>query len=252
MDQAAGDRRRHEVTRPVIVFQHARHETPGYFAEFLAERGVPLRVIHGYTGEAIPADPSVARGLVFMGGPMSVNDPLPYLQQELALIRRAFEAGVPLLGHCLGGQLIAAALGGAVTRNPVTEIGWFPVRRVDSTPAAQRWAQGTPHEFEAFHWHGETFSLPAGAELIWSSDACAHQAFAVGERVLAMQCHVEMTTELVRLWARVGADELRSPGGAVQSAEAMVVRLDARVQGMKQVACTLYNRWLEATPPDLR
>lgn len=175
---------------------------------------------------------------------MSVNDPLPWIPKILNLIEQAVAAGKPVLGHCLGGQLIAKALGGVVGANPVKEIGWLPVERVDNT-AARDWLGGLPPVFEVFHWHGETFSIPRGATRILASRDCPNQAFVIG-RTLAMQCHIEMTAEMVREWARAGAAEIAASGAqpTVQDEAAMTRDLDARIARLQSVADKIYTRWL--------
>jgi GMP synthase-like glutamine amidotransferase len=194
-------------------------------------------------GEPVPADPGGFSGIVLMGGPMSVNDDLPWIPPSLALIRAAVAADVPVLGHCLGGQLMSKALGGAVTRNPVKEIGWGPVRVADA-PEARRWF-GDVKAFLSFHWHGETFTIPAGATRILGSAHCANQAFALGKH-LGMQCHVEMTPDMIRAWAADSAGELsRSAGPAVQTPVQMEERIEERVRDLNAVAARLYDRWLE-------
>ena len=162
--------------KPVRIFRHVANEGPGYFAEVLERRDIPYQMIHIDQGETVPPEVEDVSGLVFMGGSMSVNDDLPWIAEELALIRRAAEAGVPVLGHCLGGQLISKALGGVVSANAVKEVGWHSVQRADNKPARD-WLDTLPQEFEVFHWHGETFSLPQDATLLLTSPACAHQAF---------------------------------------------------------------------------
>ena len=108
---------------PVAIFRHAPTEGPGYFATYLDRQAVPWRLLKLDAGEVVPADPRMFAGLVFMGGPMSVNDDLPWIAPVLRLIRDGVDADVPVLGHCLGGQLMSKALGGAVSRNPIKEIG---------------------------------------------------------------------------------------------------------------------------------
>ena len=193
-------------------------------------------------GDPVPTTPEAYAGLVFMGGPMSVNDDLPWIAPVLALIRAAAAADIPVLGHCLGGQLMAKALGGAVGRNPVKEIGWGAVTATDA-PLAREWL-GDFAEFQAFHWHGETFSLPEGAQCILSSAYCAHQAFVLGPH-LAMQCHVEMTPEMIQSWCEVGAEEiaaaLTSP--AVQRPEQMQSLNSTHLPILHAVAEHLYGHW---------
>ena len=151
--------------KPVAVFRHTLTEGPGYFATFLHAKNIPLELIKVDQGAAVPSDPSVYSGLVFMGGPMSVNDDLPWIAPVLALILAAVQHDIPVLGHCLGGQLMAKAFGGVVTQTPVKEIGWGEVSRVDHI-AAHVWFGTAPQQFSAFHWHGETFSIPAAATRI--------------------------------------------------------------------------------------
>jgi GMP synthase-like glutamine amidotransferase len=227
---------------PLYIFRHIACEGPGYLAEVLERQEIPYRLIAIDCNDPVPEGIDACSGLVFMGGPMSVNDPLPWIERELVLIRMAHDRGMPVLGHCLGGQLISKALGGHVTPNPVREIGWHPVRKTASTAAAE-WLSGWPDETTVFHWHGETFSVPAGAELLLGNDNCTHQAFASGA-TLALQCHVEMTAPMVREWAELYRDELADPSPTVQSAARMTTDLEARVAGAQHAADTLYRRWL--------
>jgi len=228
--------------KPLAIFRHIACEGPGYLGEVLARLELPVHLIAVDRGEPLPEDTRNYSGLVFMGGSMSANDPLPWIAQELALIREAVARGLPVLGHCLGGQLISKALGGEITRNPVKEIGWYPVRKFNS-PASADWLAGLPDEMELFHWHGETFSLPDGAELILENDHCAHQAFVLGN-VLALQCHVEMTAPMVREWASLYRDELAAATGSVQTAEQLTAGLAERISRLQQLADPLYRRWL--------
>ena len=229
--------------RPLYLFRHIACEGPGYLAEVLERHAVPWQLVRIDAGDPVPADVDDCSGLVFMGGPMSVNDPLPWIEQELALIRMAHARGMPVLGHCLGGQLISKALGGTVSANPVREIGWHPVRRT-ADPAAAHWLAGIADGTRLFHWHGETFSIPDGAALILENDHCAHQAFASGN-TLALQCHVEMTAPMVRQWAALYAHELDDPTPGVQTAAQMTASLEADIAASRQAADVLYRRWLE-------
>lgn len=237
--------------KPVAIFRHAPIEGPGHFATYLDGQGLPWRLIAIDTGEPVPASPTGFSGLVFMGGPMSVNDPLPWIPQVLSLIQQAVQRGIPVLGHCLGGQLMARALGGEVKRNPVKEIGWGEVRTVAS-PVTQHWFGDIKH-FPAFHWHGETFSIPPGAFRILESDHCANQAFALGPH-LGLQCHVEMTEAMIRSWCEAGAEEIaQADGPAVQGVVRILADTPRRLAPMQAVAERLYRRWVEglqADPPN--
>ena len=228
--------------QPVWIFRHAAHEGPGYLADFLEQRGIPFHVIAVDAGDPVPVSPDGASGLVLMGGPMSVIDPLTWIPEEMDLIARAHSRGIPVLGHCLGGQLIARALDAAVAPGPEPEIGWFPVAKV-AGPAAEHWLAGLPERFEVFHWHGERFDLPEDAEPLLASELTPCQGFVHGS-ALALQCHVEMTPELVRDWARINAEEIAAPGSAVQNREAMTEDLAERCAALQRVADVLYDRWV--------
>lgn len=230
--------------QPILIFRHIACEGPGYLGEFLRRHGLSYRVIAIDENESVPESLGNTPALVFMGGSMSVNDSLPWIAQELALIREAITRDIPVLGHCLGGQLISKALGGNVTRNPVKEIGWLPVFRATDSESMTGLAD-LPESCEAFHWHGETFSLPDGATPLFSSEACAQQAFSIGN-TLALQFHVEVTAEMVEEWANLSADELAAPTPTIQSREDMIRQLDTRIAQLHRVADILYRQWISA------
>jgi GMP synthase-like glutamine amidotransferase len=229
--------------KPIAIFRHSPSEGPGYFADFLNAHNLPWQLIRIDTGEAVPADASQFSGLVFMGGPMSVNDDLPWIGPVLALIRDAVARDLPVLGHCLGGQLMTRALGGVVTKNAVKEIGWGEVS-VDNNAAARAWF-GDVTSATAFHWHGETFSLPAGATHLLSSKYCANQAYALGKH-LALQCHVEMNEAMIREWCEIGADEIsaNAESGGVQSAATIQRLMTQNLQLLHKLAEQLYTKWI--------
>ena len=232
--------------KPVAIFRHARSEGPAYFATYLERRTIPWKLFPLDEGRAVPKDVRKFSGLAFMGGPMSVNDEaLPWIKPMLELVREAVRKDVPALGHCLGGQLMSKALGGEVGRSRVKEIGWGEVEVADNG-VAREWF-GPVTAFESFHWHGESFSIPPGGTRVLRNENCANQAFALG-RHLGMQCHVEMTEDLVRSWCKGGADEIEqakaSPG--VQPAAKIEKNLLERVQALHKVADRIYDRWTEA------
>jgi GMP synthase-like glutamine amidotransferase len=229
--------------KPVGIFRHSITEGPGYFATFLDARDVPWTLVKVDAGEAVPADPRAYSGLAFMGGPMSVNDRLPWIPKVLALASMAVEEDIPVLGHCLGGQLMSRALGGEVTRNAVKEIGWGAVTVEDNAPARE-WF-GATREFSGFHWHGETFTIPPGAIRVAASPWCTNQAFVLGKH-LGMQCHVEMTPALIRSWCDDWEKELISKASpSVQTPVQMVEQLEHRVHSLNAIATRLYERWIE-------
>ena len=227
--------------KPVAIFRHSSTEGPGYFAAYLDAKEIPWELIKVDEGESVPRGPGEFSGLVFMGGPMSVNDDLPWIPSVLQLIRRAVAEDVPCLGHCLGGQLMSKALGGEVTRNSVKEIGWGGVE-VEANTLAKAWL-GNMREFVSFHWHGETFSIPEGGTRILSSPYCSNQAFVLGKH-LGMQCHVEMTPEMIRTWCQDWGNEVRNRASAsIQTPEQMEENLPVRVAQLNAVAARLYDVW---------
>lgn len=232
--------------KPVVIFRFTQTEGPGYLADFLTARGIPQIQVNIDAGHAIPAEINGYSGLVLMGGPMSVNDTLAWIEPVLNLVREAVKHSVPVLGHCLGGQLMSKALGGTITRNPVKEIGWGRVSKLSDDLAAD-WLGALPHEFEVFQWHGETFTLPPGAQHLLTSRFCANQAFLLDNRHLGLQCHVEMTEPMIRAWCSVGAGEiaeaLSSP--AVESPEVIQADMAPRLAQLNRVADVLYGRWIQ-------
>jgi GMP synthase (glutamine-hydrolysing) len=177
------------------VLQHVPFEGPAAIADWAAERGVPMAVTHVYRGEPLPNFASFDM-LAVMGGPMSVNDGerFSWLDPEIELVAEAIHTGKTVLGVCLGAQMIAKALGAKVYPGTQKEIGWYPVQKTRDASAI---FDGIPDVFTAFHWHGETFDLPAGATLLASTQATPRQAFAYGESVLGLQFHIEATSSSV-------------------------------------------------------
>jgi GMP synthase-like glutamine amidotransferase len=231
--------------KPVAIFRHSPTEGPGYFATYLDAHGIPWRLIALDAGEAVPSGPGEFSGLVFMGGPMSVNDDLPWIPPVLQLIRSGVAQQTPVLGHCLGGQLMSKALGGKVGRNPVKEIGWGDIEVADN-PVAREWFGPGLKRFESFHWHGETFSIPPGGVRIMGNRNCENQGFVIGNS-LGMQCHVEMTEQLIDSWCETGAGEIeqsrQSP--AVQTEGQMKAKMQEKIVAMRRVADRLYDRWVQ-------
>jgi len=235
--------------KPVVIFRHTATEGPGYFATFLDARSIPSRLIAIDRGDPLPKSAEAFSGLCFLGGPMSVNDPLPWIADECALIRDAVERGVPVIGHCLGGQLMSKALGGNITRNPVKEIGWGGAQPV-AHELARRWFGELVGAATVFQWHGETFSIPPGATRILGNDFCANQIFVSGPH-LGMQCHVEMTPEMIVQWCAGWPEEvagLNALPACIQTPEAMLAETPARLAAMRQLADQLYSVWISGLP----
>jgi GMP synthase-like glutamine amidotransferase len=176
----------------IAVLQHIAFEGPGMIVDWARENESEIIVYESYNG-VLPEFGSFDL-LIVLGGPMSANDEsandnFDWLEQEKLLIKRAIDENVLVFGICLGAQLIAKVLGGVITKNPEKEIGWYPLECMYNF---------LKPEFLVFHWHGETFSIPEGAQLIASSKACANQAFVYGDNVLALQFHLEMNEAGIR------------------------------------------------------
>lgn len=230
--------------KPVAIFRHSPLVAPGYFLEFLNAQAIPWCLIPVDEGASIPTSPSQFSGLCFMGGPMSVNDPLAWIAEELRLIRDAVAMDLPVIGHCLGGQLLSRALGGQVTRNPVQEIGWSALH-VERSEQALDWLGTAEGSFPAYQWHGETFSLPEKAVRLMTNDFCVNQVFVQGPH-LGMQCHVEMTKQLIEDWIRNWAgvfEDGKNLTDSVQPPELQLQQLQEQLARMRVLSARLYTRW---------
>lgn len=199
--------------------QHVPFEGLGSIEPWLTRAGYTISRTPFFESAALPELGDIDL-LIAMGGPMSVNDEeaYPWLAAEKRFVAAAIEAGKPVLGVCLGAQLIAAALGAAVYANSQKEIGWFPIKGVGGGGAG---GFPFPRSIVGFHWHGETFDLPEGAVHLARSEACVNQAFQFGSNVVGLQFHLETTPEGARAIATNCRDEL-TPGRYVQS-EAEIV-----------------------------
>jgi GMP synthase (glutamine-hydrolysing) len=200
---------------------HAAFETPGIIGEWARARG------HAFDGTLTPAEGRLPEAgdvdfLVIMGGPQSATrlGDYPYLRDEMALIERVIGSGRPVLGICLGAQLIAEVLGAHARRSPEKEVGFFPVRLTAAGRKDPLFAP-FPEEFLCLHWHHDMPGIPAGATLLAESDGCPHQAFRYGERVYGLQFHLEPTRETAPLLIENGASDLRA-GKYTQTAESIL------------------------------
>lgn len=229
--------------KDIVIIRHIAYEGPGYFSDFLDQNGLTWHLVQVDAGEPVPDSVDRFAGIVLMGGLMSVNDALPWIPREIDLVRKAIDADIPVLGHCLGGQMIARALGAEITQNRVQEFGWHKIQCNRETDT-DHWLTGLPDEFDAFHWHGETFSLPEGANHLFSNEWCEQQGFAYGKS-LALQCHVEMTDELIGEWvSRAAPGELNGEPSS-PTGETILLQTPNKLGDMQKHADILYARWLE-------
>jgi len=232
------------MMKPVLVLQNLTLDGPGYLATWLTQQRVPFQVFNTEAGQAYPERIAGYGALALLGGEMSANDDLPSLRQAERLIRQALDADLPVIGHCLGGQLMARALGARVVDSPKPEIGWQTLL-VAHTPPARSWF-GEGEELTVYHWHRESFELPPGAQLLGSSDACPHQAFSIG-RHLAMQFHVELDHVKLAAWsASVDPSFLsqQQVHATVQSGPAMRAQAVTALPAQHRLADSLYQTWL--------
>ncbi|HHW43717.1 MAG TPA: type 1 glutamine amidotransferase [Desulfotomaculum sp.] len=229
-----------------LVVQNIDIEGPGLLQPTMEEAGWELDIrVMDQPGAVLPGTLEGYEALLILGGPMNVyeEESYPYLKQVDQLIIEAVRQDMPTLGICLGGQLMAKALGAPVTRNPVQEIGWYRLRL---TPAGQKSPlfAGLPGEFPVFQWHGDTFALPAGATRLATGDDCTNQAFSCGRGIFALQFHLEVTPEIIRTWAQAYGDELAEFGGA-GAAERLVEQTAALWDEYRQVAGKFLSNWID-------
>ncbi|MDQ6917000.1 MAG: type 1 glutamine amidotransferase [Pseudomonadota bacterium] len=226
--------------KPVAIFRFSPTEGSGHFGRWLDARAIPQRLFALDEGESVPGDPRAFAGIGMMGGPMSANDDLPWNAPLLDLVRDAVAAEVPVIGHCLGGQLLAKSLGARVVRSATPEIGWSDVEVIDG--ASNPWF-GHRERFRTFQWHYDIFDLPQRATRLLTNAANPEQAFALGKHV-GFQCHIEMTREMVESWCASAGDELPpQSSGAVQSKSDIFNDVDARLAALSVVADDVYARW---------
>lgn len=230
--------------KPVLVLQHLSADGPAYLGHWLRGQGLPFEVRNTEAGDAYPADLAAHGALAVLGGEMSANDPLPSLRQAERLILDAFARGVPVIGHCLGGQLMARALGARIVDSPAPEVGWQTMT-VDASDAAQAWF-GAAGPCTVFHWHYEAFELPPGAQRLAGSAACPNQAFAIGPH-LGMQFHIEVDAEKIGRWSQddgVRYHEALARHTSVQTGAGMRDGIARHLAAHQALANRVYRRWI--------
>jgi GMP synthase-like glutamine amidotransferase len=188
--------------------QHVSFETPGYLLEWAQQQQHNISFIETFNEIVFPT-PGDIDLLIIMGGPMGVyeEERYPWLKQEKKFIKEVIEKGKKVLGICLGSQLIAEVLGARVYPNTEKEIGWWPVSTIKTT-AVDKLLRDLPDEFVSFHWHGDTFDLPKGAIHLFTTPACPHQGYLIGNNIAALQFHPEATDVLINEMINHGKEEL--------------------------------------------
>jgi GMP synthase-like glutamine amidotransferase len=234
--------------RPVAILQHQLPENAAYLTTWLERHRVDYAIFNAGADEEFPANIEPYSALAVMGGGMSANDALLSNRQAEILILQAMRLDRPVIGHCLGGQLMSRALGAAVIASPRPEIGWQPID-YENLDVAREWFGDAPTNTVA-HWHYESFGIPAGAVRVATSDACPNQAWAMGPH-LAMQFHIEITETKMQSW--VAEDdakwaESRSLYETVQDKISMLAGLPYHLTQHQTTADSIYKKWLSTTP----
>lgn len=228
--------------KPIRVFRHEDWIKAGHLTDTLEDRGIPYELIGLDEGMPVPESIDDVSGLAFLGGTMSVNDPLPWIGDELRLIRRAKDKRLPVLGHCLGSQLISKALGGMVQPMAAKEIGWHEVTLLDNL-VTEAWLNAVPRNLDILIWHHDAFTLPHGATPLYSSRFCANQAFVI-DNMIATVAHVEVTVGLLKEWLDIYGHDLHPISESVQTVEEVGRHVEARVPVMQRLTNVLYDWWL--------
>jgi len=231
----------------IHYLQHVPFENPGHILAWAARRGHAVTRSLLYANDPPPAAAAYDL-LVVMGGPMGAYDERdhPWLVDEKRCIQSAISSGKRLMGICLGAQLIACVLGARVAKNRHREIGWFDVALTGAGRASPI-LTGFPNRFAAFHWHGDTFDIPAGAQHLMSSEACAHQAFAYDGRVIGLQCHLESDLAGVHNLVEHGAAEMIA-GPYVQDARETLRQAPAVVPEINLLLERMLDAWTLSPP----
>jgi GMP synthase-like glutamine amidotransferase len=224
----------------ILVLTHVDYCPAAYLGDFLDARGEPWREVRCDLGQLDALDLDRPKAVAVMGGGMSVNDPLPWIEQEIAALRHFIARDIPLIGHCLGSQLLARALGAEVRHMGYNEGGWQPMQRLTASP----WLQHLPDEFPIYQWHNDTFSLPQGATHLLSSPWCVNQGFSWGDKLLALQGHPEITADLVEEWLRDAGHLLDESQPSQEKREHTRENLQGKIAAMNRLAEGLYSHWL--------
>jgi GMP synthase-like glutamine amidotransferase len=231
--------------KPVLILQNANNDGPDYFEDYLVHQSVPYQIVNAAQGQALPQTMAMHSGFALMGGPMGANDEAEFahLTQAYVLLDQALAQGIPVIGHCLGGQMLARALGGTVSKARTLEVGWHPVTPMKSARTEEWLGDNT---FYTMQWHYDEFSLAPGAQLLASSPYAPHQAFVAEGKFLGMQFHIEARAAKIDTWL----DEVRSPASlpnGLNCHDDVRIKSDSKALAAqaKHLADRIYARWLQ-------
>ncbi|MBI5286038.1 MAG: type 1 glutamine amidotransferase [Deltaproteobacteria bacterium] len=234
------------MNQPILVLQHLEGEGLGTIKNTLRIKGIKPVSIKIFAGERIPEDTSGYSGLIILGGTMGVyeDDIHPFIRDEIALIRKALKDGLPILGICLGAQMLAKAAGGEVYKGGKKEIGWY---KVGLTPEAKRdrLFMDLPEELTVFQWHGDTFDIPAGGVRLAYSNVYPNQAMRVGERAYGLQFHLEITEGMIKDWLK---DYERELATTEIDPERILEGTPENIQTLNGLGRVVFSRFLDITP----
>ncbi len=236
----------------IYALYHSKTETMGLLGDLLKEKKLPYRETHLFTGDGLPRDTHHLQGLIVMGGPMNVDeiDKYPFLFEEVRLIEKMISESKPVLGICLGAQLIAKALGSNVYPNKHKEVGWHSIEFTENA-AADPVFSSSPRSLKVLHWHGDTFDLPQGAVHLARSSRCENQAYRWGATTYGLQFHLEVTTSMVTSWTHSsdGINDIKSAG---EKADAILNETASAFGELESHARRIFSNYLDlALTPSL-
>lgn len=231
--------------KPILIFTHDQCEPPGYIETLLRRKDIPFHQICLATGED-HGDYSLEdiSALIFMGGEGDVNQPTEWMQAEMRWIELAQKADIPVLGICLGAQLMCKAFGGQVCSDDELEIGWHPLELLSSA-RDHPWFNGLPQRFDAFHWHAHSCRPPSSVEVLASSACTPCQAFVLG-RHLGLQFHLEMSPPIIESLIELYASDLEARSDCVQSRQQIQESIAQKCDQAFAIADRLLGQWLSA------
>ena len=235
------EQKRHTMAS-VTILQHIQCETPGIISQCLQNANIDMHLVGIFDGDPIPLNMDAQAGLIIMGGPMSVYDQaqFPFLLAEQRLIEKALEDNKPVLGVCLGSQLLAAVLGAEVKSGAQREIGWYPVALKESAATDSLWKH-LPNRFMAYHWHGDAFDLPQGAVSLASSEMTPCQAFRYDKNAYGFLFHMEVTEHIIKNMVTEFQEELEDQRN---SAASIIQTSRDYLPALQTIGVRVFRRWI--------